>query len=98
MKLQLLKFGEDYKRFLQLRRFYGLSWLRKFRLRRSALGGRLRLGLDGLAPCRSGASLWSMLFLMMLLLAYFLGVRVVSRFSHQIICRISRASLSYIVY
>src|SRR5439155_426464 len=81
-----VKFGEDYKRFLQLRRFYWLSWLRNFRLRRSALGGRLRFGLDGLAPGRSRASLWrSMLFLMMLLLADFLGVRDVSWVSHQLI-------------
>src|SRR5947208_9617640 len=95
MKLQLLKFGEDYKRFLPLRRFYWLGWLRNFRLRRSAVGGRLRFGLDGLAPCRSRARLWrSMLLLMMLLLADFLGVRDVSWVSHQLIFRLQKAGRS----
>src|SRR4030095_12174451 len=85
MKLQLFKFGEHYKRFLQLRRFYWLSWLRSFGLRRSALSGSLRFGLDALdALRRSRASLWSMLFFLMLLLAYFFGVRDVSWVSHYL--------------
>src|SRR4029077_507711 len=90
MQHQLLKLGEDYKRFLQLRRFYWLSWLRSFGRRRSSLGGSFRFGLDVLdALRRSRASLWRMLFLMMLLLADFFGVRDVSWVSHQLIdgCR-----------
>src|SRR5438270_6647249 len=48
MKLQFFKFGEDYKRFLQLCWFYGLSWLCSFGLWNSALGrrGSLLFGLD----------------------------------------------------
>src|SRR4029077_10138429 len=86
MQHQLLKLGEDYKRFLQLRRFYWLSWLRSFGRRRSSLGGSFRFGLDVLdALRRSRASLWRMLVLMMLLLADFFGVRDVSWVSHQLI-------------
>src|SRR6266487_6855747 len=89
MKLQLFKFGQDYKRFLQLRRFYWWGWLRSFGLRRSALGNRrslLLFGLDVLGALRrSGASLRSMLFLMMLLLADFFRVRDVSWVSHRLI-------------
>src|SRR4029450_6495999 len=88
MELQLFKFGQDYKRFLQLRRFYSWGWLRSFGLRRSALGNRrsLLFGLDVLGVLRrSGASLTSMLFLMMLLLADFFRVRDVSWVSHRLI-------------
>src|SRR5437870_3571715 len=42
MKLQFFKFGEDYKRLLQLCRFYWLSWLWNFRFGR-AFGDRCRL-------------------------------------------------------
>src|SRR4030095_14778996 len=85
MKLQLFKFGEHYKRFLQLRRFYWLIWLRSFGLRRSALGGSFVFGVDVLGALRRRASLWSMLFLMMLFLANFFSVRDVSWVSHQLI-------------
>ena len=37
MELQFFKFGKDYKRFLQLRWFYWLSWLCSFGLWSSAL-------------------------------------------------------------
>jgi hypothetical protein len=89
MKLQFFKFGEDYKRFLQLCWFYWLSWLCSFGLWSSSLGARCSFlfGLDVLLGTlrRNRASFWSMLVLMMLLLADFLGVRDVSWISHQLI-------------
>ncbi len=53
MKLQFFKFGEDYKRLLQLCRFYWLSWLCNFRFGR-AFGDRCRLlvGLNVLRVLR----------------------------------------------
>src|SRR5215472_6412366 len=104
MKLQFLKFGEDCQRLLKLRWFYLLSWLCNFRLGR-AFGNRCRLVVGGntlLALQSSGASLGSMLLLMMLLLTDFFGVRDVSWVSHQLIdgCgrhsgRISRHNCSH---
>src|SRR5258708_1233230 len=87
MKLQFFEFGKDYKRFLQLRWFYWLSWL-CFGLSSSAVGDgcRFLFGLGVLGTLRrSRASLWSMLFFVMLLLANFFGVRDVSWISHQLI-------------
>src|ERR1051325_11574033 len=77
MKLQFLKFGEDYLRFLKLRWFYGLICLSNFRFR-GAFGNRCRLLVSSnvlLAPPRSGNSLRSVLVFMMLLLTDFFGVR-----------------------
>ena len=53
MKLQFFKFGEDYKRLLQLCRFYWLSRLCNFRFGR-AFGdsGRLLVGLNVLRVLR----------------------------------------------
>src|ERR1044072_6662684 len=88
MKLQFFKFGEDYKRFLQLRWSCWLSWLCNFGLWSSALGDRrsFLFGLDALGALRRNrASLRSMLLLLMLLLADLLGVRYVSWISHQLI-------------
>src|SRR6516164_3853452 len=91
MKLQFFKFGEDYKRLLQLCRFYWLSWLCNFGFGRG-FGNRCRflVGLNFLGVLRrSGASLRSMLILMMLLLVDFFRVCDVSWVSHQLIdgCR-----------
>src|SRR5262245_29884474 len=90
MKLEFLKFGEDYKRLLQLCRVCGLSRLCNFRFAR-AFGNRCRLLIrwNLLMLRRSGATLGSMLLLMMLLLADFFGVSDVSWVSHQLIdgCR-----------
>src|SRR5262245_14584776 len=91
MKLQFFKFGEDCLRLLKLRWFCRLRWLCNVRLGRAFCDGcSILVGWSVLLWLRrSGASLRSMLLLMMLLLTDFFGVRDVSWVSHQLIdgCR-----------
>src|SRR5205823_13715649 len=90
MKLQLLKLGEDGKRFLQLCRIWRLRWpcslssLRSGTLFRDSLVFLCRL-CPLTRPRDRSAIPCTTLVLLMLLLDDFLGVRDVSWISHQFI-------------